>query len=78
MTEFDNLKRSYALAIQFVLASNVGYHKAKALNEMLHKSYEDLVENSLYSNTDKAFMKIQLMLLKETLSKEIDSYYRKG
>lgn len=50
MNEFDNLKRSYTFAVQFLLASNIGYHKAKASNEMLHKFYEDMVENSLYTS----------------------------
>ena len=75
MSEFDNLKRSYALAIQFVLASNVGYYNAKGSNEMLHKFYENMVENSLYSDMDKAAMKLQLDLLKETFSQEIKLCY---
>lgn len=75
MTEFDNLKRSYTFAVQFLLASNVGYHKAKVSNEMLHKFYENMVENSLYSDMDKAAMKLQLNLLKEAFSEEIKSCY---
>lgn len=75
MTEFDNLKSSYTFAVQFLLASNIGYHKAKASNEMLHKFYEDMVENSLYSDMDKAAMKLQLDLLKEAFSEEIKSIY---
>lgn len=78
MTEFDNLKRSYTFAVQFLLASNVGYHKAKASNEMLHKFYENMVENSLYSDMDKVAMKLQLDLLKETFSQEIRLCYNVG
>ena len=75
MSEFDNLKRSYTFAVQFLLASNVGYHKAKVSNEMLHKFYENMVENSLYSDIDKAAMKLQLDLLKEAFSEEIRCAY---
>lgn len=75
MSEFDNLKRSYTFAVQFLLAGNVGYHKAKASNEMLHKFYENMVENSLYSDMDKATMKLQLNLLKEAFSEEIRRVY---
>ena len=78
MSEFDNLKRSYTSAAQFLLVSNVGYHKAKASNEMLHKFYENMVENSLYSDMDKAAMKLQLDLLKEAFSEEIRRVYNVG
>lgn len=75
MTEFDNLKRNYALMVQLGLASKSGYHEAKAGNELLHHFCEQLVENSLYSETDKASMKFELKLLKETLSEEIKRAY---
>lgn len=75
MTEFDNLKRSYSFAVQFLLAGNVGYHNAKAANEVLHKFYENMVENSFYSDMDKAAMKFQLEVLKEAFSEEIKSVY---
>ena len=75
MTEFDHLKRSYTSAVQFLLVGNVGYHKAKASNEMLHEFYENMVENSLYSDMDKAAMKLQLDLLKEMFSEEIKRVY---
>ena len=48
MNEFDHLKRSYTSAVQFLLVSNAGYYRAKAANELLHKFYENMVENSLY------------------------------
>ena len=75
MTEFDNLKRNYALMVQLGLASKSGYHEAKAGNELLHHFCEKLVENSLYSDMDKAAMKIDLKLLKEALSEEIKRVY---
>lgn len=75
MTEFDNLKRSYTLTMQIILASNSGYHQAMHENEILHKFCENLVENSLYSDMDKASMKIDLKLLKEALSEEIKRAY---
>ena len=55
MTEFDNLKRSYTFAVQFLLASNVGYHQAKASNEMLHKFYENMVEQNAPNNMEAVF-----------------------
>lgn len=78
MTEFDHLKRSYASAVQFLLFSNAGYHRAKAANEMLHKFYENMVENSLYSDAIKAAMKLQLDVLKEAFSEEIRLCYNAG
>ena len=42
---------------------------------MLHKFYEDMVENSLYSDMDKAVMKLQLNLLKVAFSEEIRRVY---
>lgn len=75
MNEFDHLKRSYTSAVQFLLVSNAGYYRAKAANELLHKFYENMVENSLYSDMDKAAMKLQLDLLKEAFSEEIRHVY---
>ena len=48
MIEFENLKRNYVLTIQFGLASNTGYNKAKHGNDVIHKFCEQLVENSNY------------------------------
>ena len=77
MTEFENLKRDYVSTIQFVLASNIGYHETKRGNDILHKFCELLVENSSYHNEVKTEMKHELELLKEALSEEIECYYRK-
>lgn len=76
MTEFDNLKNSYIAAIHWGLAANASYHEAKQGNDILHKFCESLVESSNCLDSTKIAMKQELELLKEALSKEIDSYYR--
>lgn len=76
MTEFENLKASYAATIQFGLTANAGYHEAKRGNELLHEFCKQLVENSNYYDNDKRAMKRELELLKETLDKEIEAHYR--
>lgn len=76
MTEFENLKASYAATIQFGLATNVGYLEAKRGNEFLHEFCKQFVENGNYHNNDKRTMKQELELLKETLDKEIEAYYQ--
>ena len=75
MTEFDNLKNRYVLAVQISLATNNGYGAAKRSNEMFHKYCENLVERSNYADTAKSFMKSELKLLKEAMSNEIERYY---
>ena len=77
MTEFDNLKSSYAAAVQFGLAANVGYQAAKHGNEMLHELCKQLVENSNYQDFEKMAMKSELEMLKKALEKEIDNYYQR-
>lgn len=76
MTEFDNLKSSYAAAVQFGLAANVGYQAAKHGNEMLHELCKRLVENSNYQNSEKMAMKQELEILKDALDGEIDVFYQ--
>ena len=78
MTEFDNLKRNYTLTVQLMLTTKMEYHEAKRGNEVLHKFCENLVENSLYNDMNKTAMKIELNLLKEALSEEINRFYGKG
>ena len=78
MTEFENLKKNYALTIQLGLASNVGYHETKRGNDILHKFCEQLVENSNYNDNVKDAMKQELELLKEMLLKEIECHYKKA
>lgn len=78
MTDFENLKRSYALTMQVVLATKSGYLAAMHDNELLHKLCENLVKNSFYSDQEKTSMKLDLHLLKEAFSKEIKHVYNNG
>ena len=77
MTEFDNLKSSYAAVIQFGLAAHVGYQAAKHGNEMLHELCKQLAENSNYQNSEKIAMKQELEILKNALDGEIEDYYQR-
>ena len=75
MIDYYNLKSSYIAAIQTGLIMNAGYEEAKRGNEILHKFCENCVDNSNYSEQDKQNMKHELELVKETLSKEIESFF---
>ena len=77
MTEFEGLKSNYVLTMQLAITGNIGYQRAKAWNDSLHKFCENLVENSYYSDAQKADMKSELELLKEALAKEIECRYRR-
>ena len=77
MTEFEKLKSSYISTIQIGLVSNAGYHETKHGNDIIHKFCEQFIENSNYCDDIKTSMKCELELLKETLSHEIDCWYRK-
>lgn len=72
MIDYQNLKNSYIAAIQTGLMLNAGYEEAKRGNDILHKFCENCVDNSDYSDLDKQYMKNDLELIKETLSKEIE------
>lgn len=74
MTAFDNLKNSYAFAIQSGLAANIDYQNCRMANDFIHKFCEIYVDNSDF--IDKAAMKQELALLKEFLSQEIEAYYQ--
>lgn len=74
MTEFDNLKNSYIFVIQSGLAAKIDYQNCKMANDFIHKFCEIYVDNSSY--IDKAAMKRELELLKESLSQEIEAYYQ--
>lgn len=76
MTEFENLKKSYVCTIQWGMLAKVDYHEAKCGNEVLCEFCKNLVEKSIYHDSEKAAMKCELELLKEMLSLEIDSSYR--
>lgn len=77
MTEFDNPKSSYISAIQFGLTMGAEYNEAKHGNDILHKFCENLIDNSNYNDLCKTEMKNELDLVKETLSQEIESFYKK-
>ena len=74
MTEFENLKNSYAATIQFALLSNAGYESCKTASETIQKFIEIYLDNSNCPNREA--LKQELALLKETLSKEIDVCYQ--
>ena len=74
MTDFDNLKNSYVFAIQSGLAAKIDYQNCKIANNFIHKFCEIYVDNSGY--IDKAAMKQELELIKESLSQEIETYYQ--
>lgn len=78
MTEFDNLKRSYASTIQCGLAMGSGYQEARHGNDLLHKFCEMLVDSSNCSPSEKQAMKKELEALKEALSREIDTFFQSG
>lgn len=78
MTEFNDLKRSYTLTIQLGLTLGMSYNETTSGNELLLKFCENIVENSCSSEVEKESMKAELKLMKESLSKEIDCYYRRG
>lgn len=77
MTEFDNLKSSYISAIQCGLAMGAGYNEAKHGNDILHKFCENLIDNSNYNDLCKMDMKNELEVIKEALSQEIESFYKR-
>lgn len=72
MIDYLTLKNSYIGAIQMGL--ELGFPDPKQGNELLHKFCENCVDNSNYSDQDKHDMKLDLDLLKETLSQEIELY----
>lgn len=77
MTEFENLKSSYISVVQLGLTVRAGYHESKQGNEILHKFCESLIDNSNYNDFDKAMMKHELKIIKESLSQEIEAHYNK-
>ena len=70
MIDYLTLKNSYIAVFQFGLA--LGWPDPKQGNEILHRFCEYCVDNSNYSEQDKQNMKLDLELLKETLSQEIE------
>ena len=76
MNEFDNLKNGYISAMQWGLTARVGYSESKRGNDILHKFCENLIDNSNYNECNKMMMKHEIEIIKETISKEIDSFYK--
>ena len=74
MIDYLTLKNSYVAAIQMGL--ELGFPDPKQGNELLHKFCENCVDNSNYSEQDKHDMKLDLDLLKEALSQEIENHTR--
>ena len=77
MTDFDILKNRYVATVQFGLTLNAGYQASKHGNEMLHEFCKQLVDNSIYQDSEKMTMKQELEILKDALGKEIDAYYQR-
>ena len=76
MTEFDNLKRSYAATIQIALTANAGYQNTKIANDGIHEFCKVFVENGNYLEYEKTAMKQELEILKNTLEKAIEAHYQ--
>lgn len=74
MIDYLTLKNSYVAAIQMGL--ELGFPDPKQGNELLYEFCKKCVDNSNYSEQDKQNMKLELALLKETFSKEIELRYR--
>lgn len=58
------------------LMLKAGYEEAKQGNVLLHKFCECCVENSNYSEKEKQNMKLDLEIVKNTLSQEIELNFR--
>lgn len=75
MTEFEKLKIFYVSYIRFGMDNNVDYNYAKLGNDIFYKYCESFVNSGNYPN--KAAMKQELELIKESLSQEIEAHYNK-
>lgn len=76
MLTFKDLKSAYISTVQFGMLHGANYDNAKHGNELLNHFCKGMVDNSNYNNNDKSTMKQDLDLTKETLSIEIDNYYK--
>lgn len=76
MPTFNNLKNAYISTIQFAMLDGANYNDVKSGNELLNHFCKGMIDGSNYSDIDKPSMKYKLDLLKETLSKEIEEYYK--
>ena len=70
MIDYLTLKNSYVAAIHMGL--ELGFRDPKQGNELLYEFCKKCVDNSNYSEQDKQNMKLELALIKETFSKEIE------
>lgn len=78
MPTFNEWKNAYISSIQFAMLNGANYNEVKNGNELLNHFCKGMIDNSNYNDTDKATMKCELDLLKETLSQEIEEYYKSG
>lgn len=76
MTEFEKLKNSYISSVQAGMILGVDYNGCKRAIDVLHKIYENLIDNSNCIDIDKTVMKYELKLIKEALLREAECYYR--
>lgn len=73
MTDIENLKSSYTMAIQCALLSNANYHDVSFANDFIHNLCKIYIDSSNY--TDKESINREFELLKETLSQEIETSF---
>ena len=76
MTEFEKLKNNFISSVQAGILLGVDYNGCKRAIDVLHKIYENLIDNSNCIEIDKTIMKHELELIKEALSMEAECYYR--
>lgn len=76
MTEFEKLKNSYICSVQAGMLLGVDYNGCTRAIDVLHKIYENLIDNSNCIDIDKTVMKYELELIKEALLREAECYYR--
>ena len=76
MTEFEKLKNSYISSVQAGMILGVDYNGCKRAIDVLHKIYENLIDNSNCIDIDKTVMKYELKLIKEARLREAECYYR--
>lgn len=76
MTEFEKLKNSYISSVQAGMILGVDYNGCRRAIDVLHKIYENLIDNSNGIEIDKTIMKYELELIKEALLREAECYYR--
>lgn len=77
MFDYNNLKYCYITTIPMGLAFNAGYEEAKRGNDLLHKFCEQCIDMSNYNEIEKQRMKLDLEIVKDMLSKEIEQYFHR-